>query len=211
MSGHKQLMENKSGDDESFNIDSTNSIDALKQENAELHSKLETERMHAERLLKAHTTKIKELESLLSTHFEIPSKVSKINDDQVDEIASSNETMEEMNDKVTEEKDLTTQTTDESVCPTEPEQVKVSFHDVVSDNMKFNGSTDVIEVNMNASPKTPKQETSDVILEGSNNNASPALWDSLRRMHTVMSALKKEQERNSNLNRQINSLMAKFS
>ena len=29
MSGHKQLLENKSGDDESFNIDSTNSIELI--------------------------------------------------------------------------------------------------------------------------------------------------------------------------------------
>ena len=41
-------------------------------------------------------------------------------------------------------------------------------------------------------------------------SGSPALWDSLRRMHMVMSTLKKEQERNSSLNNQINTLMAKM-
>ena len=60
----------------------------------------------------------------------------------------------------------------------------------------------------------PRQVATRCLVLGAEDDAlpsgSPALWDSLRRMHMVMSTLKKEQERNSSLNNQINTLMAKM-
>ena len=74
-----------------------------------------------------------------------------------------------------------------------------------------NDDNDEPPVNMNEPYST--HESPVVSVEGGSpdpTTGSPALWDSLRRMHMVMSTLKKEQEKNADLNKQINSLMAKM-
>ena len=116
----------------------------------------------------------------------------------------------------------------DDVDDVEPEEIEVTLNEIsgvdednvivveglrtdANNGAGANDDDDELPVNMNE-PNSAQKSPLTAVEGGSPDptTGSPALWDSLRRMHMVMSTLKKEQEKNADLNKQINSLMAKM-